>query len=138
MLITFSGQIAILSFFILVAVCFRLGYRTVEELFFMVDLLVVTCVMFLFVNLHYKESKFKNRLIRTPFLILGDMSYSLYLTHAPIIHIVWLILCLGDSNKNEQFAILTVCAIPVSLFVGYLFYSIFERPFMSHISNTKR
>jgi peptidoglycan/LPS O-acetylase OafA/YrhL len=68
-------------------------------------------------------------------VILGGFSYSLYITHAPIVWITYQFLL----NKHLSPTMFTVSwfliAVPSSLIFAYLFHQVFERPFMSSFSS---
>jgi len=65
-------------------------------------------------------------------LALGGFSYSLYLTHGIIVTVLGN--CLINLHMPQVPFIMTlyIFGIPLSLLVAYLFYLIFERPFMSN------
>lgn len=66
-----------------------------------------------------------------PLVSLGRFSYSLYLLHAPILALFFLLAReLGLGMTSIQFFILGV-GLPVSVLASYLFYLAFERPFVS-------
>ncbi|WP_375512900.1 acyltransferase family protein [uncultured Nostoc sp.] len=72
------------------------------------------------------------RLFETRWAIaLGTFSYSLYLTHAVIITVVEHLLSNLQMSPVKFILVLYVVALPLSLIIAYLFYLIFERPFMS-------
>ena len=70
-----------------------------------------------------------------PLAWVGLFSYSLYLTHAPVLQVVWQHgvrpLHLG---ANAELLTTLVAATTVSLSVAYLFHLLFERPFMRYRS----
>jgi peptidoglycan/LPS O-acetylase OafA/YrhL len=79
-----------------------------------------------------KKPNLTLKVLESPFATkLGKFSYSLYLTHGPIITIVGNIL-LSEKLPPLEFAFaIYLMALPLSLTFAYLFYWFFERPFMS-------
>jgi peptidoglycan/LPS O-acetylase OafA/YrhL len=76
------------------------------------------------------------RLLDTrPVRSLGSFSYSLYLTHAPLV-VVMATLVFGPHMDPGlgKFLATTALAVPVSLVVGRLFAGVFEIPFQRHRS----
>lgn len=65
---------------------------------------------------------------------LGVFSYSLYVTHAPIVWLVYQILHEQQLSPTKMTVQWLLIAVPFSLLVAYLFHRAFERPFMSHFS----
>ncbi|MBV9385106.1 MAG: acyltransferase family protein [Chroococcidiopsidaceae cyanobacterium CP_BM_ER_R8_30] len=75
------------------------------------------------------------RLLESRWVVaLGTFSYSLYITHAPIVWIVYLCLSSQQLSPTMLAAQSFLIAVPLSLVVAYLFHRIFERPFMSNFS----
>ncbi len=71
------------------------------------------------------------RLLSAPVLVrIGGFSYSLYLLHAPLIQIAWQAGIDRVENPRVAFAVLLLASLPLSLGVAYLFYLVFERPFL--------
>jgi peptidoglycan/LPS O-acetylase OafA/YrhL len=60
---------------------------------------------------------------------LGEFSYSLYLTHAVVITLVGHSLLSVQLTPQKFIGIFYLVAIPLSLFIGFVFYLKFERPF---------
>jgi peptidoglycan/LPS O-acetylase OafA/YrhL len=66
-----------------------------------------------------------------PWLVrLGIFSYSIYLVHAPLVHLAWLGLQPLGLSQDAVFALLTLVALPLIVVVSYGFHRLFERPFM--------
>ncbi len=62
---------------------------------------------------------------------LGGFSYSLYLTHGVVVTVLGNFLLNLQLPPIKFIAIFYVLAMPLSLLIGYWFYLVFERPFMS-------
>jgi peptidoglycan/LPS O-acetylase OafA/YrhL len=68
---------------------------------------------------------------RAPLVSLGHFSYSLYLLHAPSLALFFVIAReIGLGMTSIQFFILGV-GLPVTVMASYVFYLVFERPFIS-------
>jgi peptidoglycan/LPS O-acetylase OafA/YrhL len=68
---------------------------------------------------------------RAPLVSLGRFSYSLYLLHAPLLALFFVIARkLGLGLTSIQFFILVV-GLPVTVMASYVFYLVFERPFVN-------
>ncbi len=64
---------------------------------------------------------------------LGAFSYSLYLVHVPVIDLVWVGLDRVAAARSGSPAVarwLSLAAVPASVAVAYVFYRLFERPFL--------
>jgi peptidoglycan/LPS O-acetylase OafA/YrhL len=60
---------------------------------------------------------------------IGIFSYSLYLVHAPLIHLFWFALRPLQLSPDLTFLLLVLCA-PLVVALAYGFHRAFERPFM--------
>jgi peptidoglycan/LPS O-acetylase OafA/YrhL len=79
------------------------------------------------------EQSFVSRVLRAPWLVaLGRFSYSLYLMHAPCLHLVWLGLRTLRLSPEATFVLLVLLGGPISIAVSYGFHRAFELPFMNH------
>ncbi len=68
-----------------------------------------------------------------PIRALGDSSYSLYLTHAPIVTIVFSLVVVHRVPEGVPAFLLSVAiALPVTILFARAFASVFERPFRRH------
>jgi peptidoglycan/LPS O-acetylase OafA/YrhL len=71
------------------------------------------------------------RLLRAPWLVrIGLFSYSLYLVHAPLIHLGWLALSPLHLSAEATLSMLMLLGVPIIIAVAYGFHTLFERPFM--------
>lgn len=61
---------------------------------------------------------------------IGIFSYSIYLVHAPLLHLSWFVLRRLGLSDDLNFVILAVVALPLIVIVSYYFHCLFERPFM--------
>jgi len=74
-----------------------------------------------------------------PVRFVGQMSYSLYLVHYPIVAAVTLVLVRGHNlSVPATFAVLTVICVPLVLAVTYGFYLLVERPYLVRRATTRR
>jgi peptidoglycan/LPS O-acetylase OafA/YrhL len=68
-----------------------------------------------------------------PLRSLGNISYSLYLTHEPVVVVVYEKLVAGRIRQGvPAFLVLVVIAVPATLLFARLFASVFEIPFRNH------
>lgn len=74
------------------------------------------------------------RLLDTrPLRSLGSFSYSLYLTHAPIVAVIYFGLIDGRIRQGvPSFLVSLAIAVPVTILLARLFASVFEIPFLHH------
>jgi peptidoglycan/LPS O-acetylase OafA/YrhL len=80
-----------------------------------------------------------NRLRRVlswrPLVFVGAFSYSLYLIHAPLIQVLWrCVLHPCHFTEDTTFALLVICGVPLLVGAAYLFFLLFERPFINPLS----
>ena len=72
------------------------------------------------------------RLVQSPLAItLGAFSYSLYLSHGPVLTVLSHLLHSLQMSANLTATALYLVGLPISLLIAYLFYLVFERPFTS-------
>lgn len=65
-----------------------------------------------------------------PLVTLGRFSYSLYLTHLPIVALCYFGLERLDLSPNAQMLALIAVSLPLSVLFSYAFYWVFERRFV--------
>jgi len=66
-----------------------------------------------------------------PLRRFGEISYSSYLIHAPVIYAVWSVLVLPlPVNDAARFLLLLVVGVPAAIAVSYAFFALFEKPFL--------
>ena len=64
---------------------------------------------------------------------IGIISYSLYLIHVPVIDLIWVGIdrvMVGKFEFREECHRLSIFAIPASIALAYVFYVLFESPFL--------
>jgi peptidoglycan/LPS O-acetylase OafA/YrhL len=123
------NAIALAGFAVLAGMCVALGHETIERLFVLAD---IPCLA-LTVGLVMATTGPVARILEgTSAVWLGGISYSLYLVHAPLIHLVWIagVRPLG-LDDGRQFLTTTAISIPVVLAFSWIFHLAFERPFLS-------
>lgn len=105
-----------------------------EKWAFASDLLIgLTAMCLLIVNCHLDRVHTGSILTRIcdtrPIKMLGEMSYSLYLIHYPILAAFQLGLWRFHANDNAQVVCLSLFGVPAILLITRVFWYIFERPF---------
>jgi peptidoglycan/LPS O-acetylase OafA/YrhL len=84
------------------------------------------CVLLLAVDATSATSRFLSH----PWLVrLGFFSYSIYLMHAPLVHLVWFALGPLHLTADAMFVAL-ILSLPLIVWLTYVFHLAFERPFM--------
>lgn len=77
------------------------------------------------------QNMYKRLVNWKPLVFIGGFSYSIYLIHAPLVHVVWLYIAHPLSQTPyKTFVILAVVGSPLIIGAAYLFYLVAERPFM--------
>jgi peptidoglycan/LPS O-acetylase OafA/YrhL len=106
---------------------------TVEH-YFWVDLAIGPAVGLLLAAVATGRPSPLVRLLDTrPIRSLGSFSYSLYLTHAPIVVVLSTLVVSPHTGPGlVKFLVTTALAVPLSLVVGRLFAAVFEIPFQRH------
>jgi peptidoglycan/LPS O-acetylase OafA/YrhL len=96
-----------------------------------IDMLLGLTIAVFFVAAHRNERIFPARLLAArPIVFLGTFSYSLYLIHAPIVDLVGAVLYrlhAGAALSALVWGVLIVAVVAAA----YLFYRVFERPYLS-------
>jgi peptidoglycan/LPS O-acetylase OafA/YrhL len=110
------------------------GATWTNENLFWVDLAwgpAIGCLLAAFATSHARPLA---RVLETrPLRRLGSFSYSLYLTHAPIVIAVSYGLVLGHvAAGTATFLVLTAIVLPLTICFAWLFASVFELPFQRH------
>ncbi|WP_167736198.1 acyltransferase [Nocardioides sp. 503] len=119
-----------------VALCLAQGSVWVVGHFFWVDLLVGAAVAAAVGGLAVGRGRAAARVLgsRVPVRV-GAYSYSIYLIHAPILWLVWLVgVSRPDLPPGGRLALLLATAVPVVLLTSWLFHLVFERPFLARRS----
>jgi peptidoglycan/LPS O-acetylase OafA/YrhL len=71
------------------------------------------------------------RFLELPWIVMmGEFSYSLYLTHAPVLALVHIPLLNNHYSSDTRLLLLCFIATPLSVLVAYLFHRVFELPFL--------
>lgn len=79
-----------------------------------------------------KKLPYSIRLLEHPWVVaLGAFSYSLYLTHGPVLVLVRYFLFYLPISPSMFAATSYLVGVAMSLLIAYWFYLVFERPFMS-------
>jgi peptidoglycan/LPS O-acetylase OafA/YrhL len=61
---------------------------------------------------------------------IGVFSYSIYLVHAPLLHLSWFSLRQFGLSDDLNFVLLVAVCLPLIVIGAYYFHCVFERPFM--------
>jgi peptidoglycan/LPS O-acetylase OafA/YrhL len=68
---------------------------------------------------------------------LGASSYSLYLTHAPILVVVYELIVAGRVSQGvPAFVVTLALVLPLTIVFARVFASVFEAPFRQHRSSS--
>jgi peptidoglycan/LPS O-acetylase OafA/YrhL len=117
---------------VLAIVCWRGSVWTLDHLLW-IDLALGPAVACLLVGLATGQPAPLLRLLDTrPLRNLGASSYSLYLTHAPIVIVVYEWVVAGRVRQGiPAFAVSVALAVPLTIAFARVFAALFETPFRS-------
>jgi peptidoglycan/LPS O-acetylase OafA/YrhL len=115
----------------LAAICWRGSVWTLDHLFWM-DLALGPAVACLLAALATGRAAPLLRLLDAPPMrSLGASSYSLYLTHAPIVIVVYDRVVAGRVRQGvPAFVVTLALALPLTIAFARLFASVFEKPYL--------
>lgn len=104
--------------------------------YFWVDLAVGPAVSFLLIAISLGRPAPAVRWLNTrPMRQLGSFSYSLYLTHAPLVVVLYhFIVAPHVAHGVPAFLVTLAAAVPITLAVARMFAGLFELPFQRHRS----
>jgi len=107
---------------------------TIGSNLFWIDLAFGPAIGCLFAALATGRPASLVRLLNTgPMRTLGSMSYSLYLTHLPIVTVVCEVILASQIRTGlPSFLLSLAIAVPATLIFGRLFAAVFEIPFVRH------
>lgn len=101
-----------------------------------VDLAIGPAIGLLLVGVSLGRPAVLVRVLDTrPVRRLGSISYSLYLTHAPLVVVLHHVIAPHVAPGVPTFLVTLAVAVPVTLVVAWVFASIFELPFQRHRSS---
>jgi peptidoglycan/LPS O-acetylase OafA/YrhL len=93
--------------------------------------LATSVAFFCVLQLAAEPSSKVSRVLSTPWLVrIGFFSYSIYLVHAPLVHLSSLALSPLRLSDDSNFAVLVFVFMPLIVLLSYGFHCLFERPFM--------
>jgi peptidoglycan/LPS O-acetylase OafA/YrhL len=109
------------------------GWRTAIERWPLLDLLVGAGTAGLLLTAARAPFGRVSRLFSLrPLAWLGAFSYSLYLIHAPLLQLIWkYTLRPFGLEGTAVYVVLLVAGLPLIVLASYLFYRVFEVPFMN-------
>jgi peptidoglycan/LPS O-acetylase OafA/YrhL len=118
---------------VLATIAWQGSVWTLDHLFW-VDLALGPAVACLLAGLATGRPAPLLRLLDTrPIRSLGSSSYSLYLTHAPIVVVVYEKIVAGRVAQGvPAFLVTLAIALPLTIGFARLFASVFEKPFLHH------
>jgi len=108
------------------------GSVTIVKQYFWVDLgvgITVACVIAALAD--GKAKPLRAVLEWRPIVFFGMFSYSLYLTHVPVLRVVELYIVHPQNHTpTNTFFLLVLVGLPAALAFAYFFFRLFERPFL--------
>ncbi len=128
------SRISLMLALILVVLCAVWGREVAERRFAFLDTLcaLATVGLLLAAGQPGAGDRVRHALGSVRLVWIGTFSYSLYLTHAPILHLVWTaVVGRTLAREDAQFLALLLLGAPVSVAGAYLFFLAFERPFLA-------
>jgi len=122
--VLFSGVVALAVF---------TGPVAVTEAYFWVDLTVGTAVAGVFVALDQGRLPTMVRLLSLrPLVFVGTFAFSLYLIHAPVLAMLTTyVVKPAGLDSMPSLGLLLALGCPAAIGAAYLFFLVFERPFLS-------
>ncbi|MBW4477314.1 MAG: acyltransferase [Tolypothrix brevis GSE-NOS-MK-07-07A] len=100
---------------------------------------LVTAFLLIYCTKSIMESKklpIMLQLLEHPLIVgLGSFSYSLYLTHGVVVTLLGHFLLSRELTPVNFTVTFYLIAVPMSLAIAYLFFLVFERPFLSSFRN---
>jgi peptidoglycan/LPS O-acetylase OafA/YrhL len=120
---------------VLAAIWWQGSVWTLDNLFW-VDLSLGPAIGCLFAGLATGHPVPLLRLLDTrPGRSLGWSSYSLYLTHEPIVVVLYEKVVAGRVSQGvPAFLVLLALAVPATVAFAWMFAAVFERPFRQHVA----
>jgi len=117
----------------LVAACLAMGSSWVVRSYFWVDLGVGLGAASTFLAMATGHFGFARRLLSVSVLTrVGEFAFSLYLIHAPILDVVRVhLLEPANLSRSATFLLLLLIGSPLALIASYVFFLVFERPFLT-------
>ncbi len=137
-LLRWSKAFCILGLIVFFAGTFVFGASRLWEYLYLMDFLVgltISCFLVLCTGYCFNDAKLSHpfflRFLMSPYVVrLGTFSYSLYLVHFPLLSLLHLWIRPLNLPPVEQLGFLLSVGTGVSLILAYIFYILFERPFM--------
>jgi peptidoglycan/LPS O-acetylase OafA/YrhL len=108
------------------------GIEASIERFYVLDLPIGIAAMAALVLTQRADRNLLGRLFSwKPLVVIGTFSYSVYLVHAPLLQVLWQYgLHPAGLGDEAMFLVLLTAGLATVLAGAYLFFRIFEQPFM--------
>jgi len=92
----------------------------------------ISACLFLFLWTTPGRSVIRPILASRPFAFVGVFAYSIYLTHAPLVQLIWQLFIRNSSLHGfTALVVLQLIALPASTAAAFVFFLAFEKPFLS-------
>ncbi len=89
----------------------------------------VACGLLALVTANPKKLNLRGFLEWKPVLGIGHISYSLYLTHFPVLAALYALIHRWSLSPDAEVGVMIAAGVPLSLAVAYVFYRFLELPF---------
>lgn len=116
----------------LMALSLALGFVRSEQYLAYLDVLCTAAAVLLLWALTGSNTV-RLKLGRSWWRGVGDYAYSLYLTHAPLIFAIWLVVRIWLNEPHAQWLALCLLCPPICMAFASWFHHRFERPFVAHL-----
>jgi peptidoglycan/LPS O-acetylase OafA/YrhL len=115
---------------VLIVLSVALGFEASEHWLAYLDVLCATGTVLLIWGLTVRHARAGR--VRAPGMwhSVGEYSYSLYLTHAPVVFVLWSFVRASMNSPQWIWVLLGVVCPPVCMGLARLFHRCFEQPFV--------
>jgi peptidoglycan/LPS O-acetylase OafA/YrhL len=131
--------VAASAFLVLCGLVAWWGIEPATHRFYILDVPAGTLAFALLVLSSRSETLLHRLLSWKPLAAVGVFSYSVYLIHAPLLQVAWqYVLHPLGVTANEMFAFLVTAGLAFVTGTSYLFFRVFEHPFMQSANKSAR